>query len=135
MSIINNTGLPWSKVKMADKFLHAWAQEGIPGGDPVAEYVFDRERKWRFDLAWPAEHIRLAIEFDGAGFGHMTHKGRREDMLKRNEAVRQGWRILTYEKGMLTLNKMTDIVSDAIDCLAPPETAVEVEDLLPVGAI
>lgn len=126
--IRNTTGLQWAKVKMADRFLMAWEQEGI-GGDIVTEFVFDRERKWRFDVAFPSQ--KLALEFDGAGFGHMAHAGRRKDMEKRNEAVRQGWRILVYESSMLALSRMLDIVCDVTDCLAPP---VDVASLLPIGA-
>lgn len=128
--IVNTTGIPWSKVKMVDRFLCAWGQEGI-GGTLVAEYLFDRERRWRFDLAFPPP-IRLAIEFDGAGWGHMTHGGRRKDFEKRNEAVRQGWRVLVYESSMLSLKNLLSICCDVTDCLAPP---VDVENILPVGAI
>lgn len=116
--ICNNTGKQWAKVKMADRFVHAWMQEGI-GGDLTAEFQFDAEREWRFDLAFPSQ--KLAIEFDGAGWGHMTHKGRREDFEKRNAAVVLGWRILVYESSMLSLSRMLDVVCDVIDCLAPPE--------------
>lgn len=125
-SISNQTGRPWDKVKMADRFIHAWEQEGC-GGDLTAEFPFDDERKWRFDLAFPSQ--KLAIEFDGAGFGHMSHKGRREDFEKRNAAVVAGWKVLVYESGMMPLKNMVNIVHEVIDCLSPPESGRDPIDL------
>ena len=62
--------------------------------EPVAEHRFC-ERGWRFDWAFPAEH--LAIEFDGGqrcpGGGRHNTDG---DRLKLNTAKAMGWTVLQF---------------------------------------
>ena len=64
------------------------------------EYLFDSERDWRFDLAWPSLHI--AVEVDGAthwrgrkrGVGrHSSPEGIAADNEKLNAALIAGWRV------------------------------------------
>lgn len=68
---------------------------------PVGEYIFHPSRLWRFDWAWPGQHI--AVEVDGnawhvkGGGGHMQDK----DLEKLNEAQRLGWRVFRFSPGML----------------------------------
>ena len=73
---------------------HGATENGLPAG-AVAEYRFHRQRKWRFDWAWPAEMLALEIE-GGAWTGgrHTRGKGFLGDMEKYNTAVLAGWRIL-----------------------------------------
>lgn len=71
----------------------------LAGGypEPVAEYRFDPDRRWRFDFAWPEQ--RLAVELDGGIWmqgRHTRGRGHINDALKRNAAQLAGWRVLTY---------------------------------------
>ncbi len=67
--------------------------EVLPIAQPVREYRFHPERRWRFDFAWP--DIKLAVEIDGRG-RHQTVVGVRNDCEKLNEALRLGWRVLRF---------------------------------------
>ena len=65
----------------------------LPGA--VRELRFHPERRWRFDLAWPA--LRLAVEIEGgvfAGGRHARGVGFRADIEKYAEAMCLGWRVL-----------------------------------------
>ena len=61
--------------------------------EPVREYRFHPERKWRFDFAWP--EIMLAVEVDGMhpSGRHNTRDGIAADNLKRNTATEMGWQV------------------------------------------
>ncbi len=66
---------------------------GLP--KPEREHRFHATRKWRFDLAWPAE--MLAVEVHGGvwtGGRHTRGAGFVRDREKMNEAVLLGWRVL-----------------------------------------
>ena len=65
---------------------------GLP--EPVAEHRFHRERKWRFDWAFPSDLI--ALEVEGGAFTRGRHTrglGFVKDMEKYNAAVLAGWRV------------------------------------------
>jgi len=67
----------------------------LEGGNAQLEYRFDEMRRWRFDLAWPAE--RVAVEIEGGAWvrgRHTRGKGFVADLEKYNEAVCAGWRVL-----------------------------------------
>ncbi len=72
---------------------------GLPA--PAAEYHFAPEvegkpvRRWRFDLAWPAEQV--ALELEGSLFTGGRHGGARSslrDVEKYNAAALLGWRVI-----------------------------------------
>jgi len=68
---------------------------GLP--KPKREYRFDRERRWRFDLAWPLH--KVAAEVDGGIFSrgrHVRGVGFERDAEKRNAAVIASWRVLHF---------------------------------------
>lgn len=64
----------------------------------MAEEVrFHPSRKWRFDLAWPAQ--KIAVEIQGGIFirgGHSRGVGQEADMEKFNEAQAMGWRVFQF---------------------------------------
>lgn len=99
---------------------------GIP--EPIKEYRFHPERKWRFDGAWVEQ--KLAVEIDGGVYGrevycnhcggkvtrtlkdgrtisireggrHNTGQGFEEDRRKWAAAVALGWRIIGITSGMI----------------------------------
>lgn len=87
---------------------------GIP--DPVLEYAFAQHlgRRWRFDLAWPGE--RLAVEIDGGtwtGGRHTTGRGHESDSRKRNAAVLEGWRVLTFSTEMARSGEAVQVIEEA----------------------
>ncbi len=69
----------------------------ITGEKFFTEYRFDRKRKWRFDVAFPA--VKVAIEIEGGVWNYGRHNraaGFLKDLEKYNSAAEQGWRILRY---------------------------------------
>ena len=65
--------------------------------EPVREYKFAPDRKWRFDFAWP-DRI-LAVECEGGMWSNGRHtrgSGAIGDMEKYNRAAILGWRVLRY---------------------------------------
>lgn len=94
---------------MEADFVTLWrvlAPHGLP--TPCLEYRFHPVRKWRFDLAWPAE--RVAAEIDGgqwrAGGGRHNTDSDRE---KLNVAAALGWRVLRFSH--------TALASDPAGCV------------------
>lgn len=66
--------------------------------EPVREYRFAPDRRWRFDFAWPAP-IMLAVEVEGgvwSGGRHTRGAGYTADMEKYNRASVLGWRVLRF---------------------------------------
>ena len=69
-----------------------WAMD-IP--NPVEELRFHKVRRWRFDLAWPAQ--KVAVEVQGGAWVRGRHhrpKGYRKDCEKLAFAVLDGWKVL-----------------------------------------
>jgi hypothetical protein len=82
------------------------ATAGLPAG-AVPEYRFHRQRRWRFDYAWPARRIALEIEggLYGRGkkcptcgrrsvAGHSSIERLKTDLEKYNAAGLAGWLVL-----------------------------------------
>lgn len=68
---------------------------GLP--EPVPEYKFSPVRRWRFDYAWPEQHV--AVELEGGCFisgRHSRGVGMRKDCEKYNAAIELGWLVLRY---------------------------------------
>ena len=68
-------------------------EHGCP--EPVPEYRFAPPRRWRFDLAWPAQMI--AFEFEGGvwtGGGHVRGKVYTSNCEKYNEACLREWLLI-----------------------------------------
>ena len=90
--------------------LHCRA-EFHPINQPVREYRFHPERKWRFDFAWPL--YQLAVEIEGRG-RHQSFGGFEKDAEKYNAAAKLGWRVFRYTPRMVTdgtaINDMTEVL-------------------------
>lgn len=72
-----------------------WQIKALKLPEPVREYRFHAERRWRFDLAWPA--LMLAVELDGLtheGGRHQRPRGYTEDARKLLAAAVDGWTVL-----------------------------------------
>jgi len=62
---------------------------------PSTEYLFAVPRRWRFDYAFPVEHV--AVEFDGGQWvANGGRHNRDSDREKLNEAAARGWRVLRF---------------------------------------
>jgi very-short-patch-repair endonuclease len=82
--------------RRTDAFVEMCLARGIPA--PDTEHQFLKERKFRFDFAWP--DLRVAVEMEGIVIGgqgrHQTAIGYERDCEKYNLATLNGWRILRY---------------------------------------
>ena len=94
----------------------AWEASPLPGADLVREHRFHPERRWRFDMAFPA--VKLAIEIEGRG-RHQTVAGYAKDCEKYNAALILGWRVLRFpatQKAQASV--WVETVKEAL-CLTP----------------
>ena len=83
-----------------DTLLYHVQVSGMP--IPEREYRIHPVRKWRFDFAWPDNH--LAVEVDGGAYSQGRHtrgRGFENDCTKINTATLLGWRVLRYTPGMI----------------------------------
>lgn len=109
--------------------------------EPSLEYRFHKERKWRFDLAYP--EIRVAIEVEGGSFSapvkchicgnlvkYRTKTGKlipvraggrhnrgesfERDLEKYNTAALHGWLLLRVTPGMIKDGRAVSVIGDAI---------------------
>ncbi len=97
-----------------------FAEVGLP--EPVPEYRFDPDRKFKFDFAWPQpnEIGGLALEVQGGLFaripgGHNRGAQIRREHEKRNLAAIAGWRILYCETESLCLTETAEMIRLALD--------------------
>ena len=99
-----------------------WRVLGIP--DPIEEYMFHPERKWRFDYAWPA--YMIAVEVEGGiwiGGRHNRPVGMKGDMLKYNEAARLGWRVFRFTHQQFNNGEAGEYLSDLFEQLIRKESS------------
>ncbi len=82
---------------------------------PESEYRFHPVRRWRFDLAWPAQW--LYVEVDGGtwiGGRHSRGKGYEADCEKLNTAAVLGWRGLRFTTGMVKSGAALKALEEAL---------------------
>jgi len=83
--------------------------------EPVPEYRFHPERKWRFDFAWPDK--KVALEIQGgiwvAGF-HSGGTGQYGDMEKLNEAAAMRWAVLQVEPRKICTAKTAELLRSVL---------------------
>jgi very-short-patch-repair endonuclease len=74
--------------------------EGLPA--PITEHRFAAPRRWRFDFAWPAQHLALEIEGGSwVGGRHVRPAGFAKDCEKYAHAVLLGWRVIRVTSDQL----------------------------------
>ena len=81
--------------------------------EPVAEFKFMPERKFRFDFAWPTQ--KVALECQGGIFaripgGHNRGAQIRKEHEKRNLAAAAGWRILYCETETICTMETVELI-------------------------
>jgi len=68
------------------------------------EYKFHESRRWRFDFVLLPLEKKIAIEVEGGVFNRGRHtrgQGYQNDLIKYNQAVMDGWRVLRYSTGQV----------------------------------
>jgi len=101
-------------MKYKPQIVSAWfAEIGIPA--PEFEFRFDPVRKWRFDIAWPAN--KIYIEVDGGIWvtgGHNRGAQIKKDWEKRNKATTMGWRGLWCEPKDLCIMDFSALIMESL---------------------
>lgn len=88
--------------------------EGLP--EPVAEYRFHPERRWRFDYAWPDR--KIAVEQEGAIWAQGRHtrgSGFVNDIEKYNTAAALGWCVLRGTPAQVASGELIPLIRQAME--------------------
>ena len=83
---------------------------------PKAEYKFLKNRRFRFDFAWPDRMI--AVEIEGGVFSggrHTRGVGYTRDLEKYNLATLHGWLVFRFTTQDVTTQKAIAFMSDVMD--------------------
>lgn len=83
------------------------------------EFKFHPDRKWRFDFVIGNQplDLKIAIEIEGGIFSNGRHtrgQGFMNDMIKYNEAIMLGWKVLRYATNQID-HKIIEQVNYLID--------------------
>lgn len=87
---------------------------GLP--EPVEEYRFATDRRYRFDFAWP--DLMLAVEVEGGTWTNGRHSrgaGFANDCKKYNYAQSRGWLVLRYPGEMVTSGEALEQIDEIIN--------------------
>jgi hypothetical protein len=91
------TTVPTAPSRLEAEFALQLRAHKIP--EPIREYRFSKERRFRFDFAWPDSRFRVAVELQGGVWTagrHSRGTGFIADCDKRNLAQIEGWTVLTF---------------------------------------
>lgn len=103
-------------MKIEDTLAWQCKVAGLP--IPEREYRFHPTRRWRFDLAWPSDLFRLALEVDGGMYsarsGHRSYTGVLRDIEKINAATLLGWRVLRCTPAQVKSGDALTLIEKAI---------------------
>lgn len=100
--------------RMIDVFCQVARKE--IGVEPVKEYQFHAQRKWRFDYAFV--EAKVALEVEGGvhtGGRHIRPKGFLGDMEKYNTAATLGWRLLRTTPDKLLSRETLEMITKTIN--------------------
>lgn len=90
-----------------------FAECGLP--EPVPEYQFDRDRKWRSDFSWPVH--KVCCEIQGglfSGGAHVRGASLLREFEKLNKLATLGWRVLFVTPDQLTTLDTVNLIRDAL---------------------
>ncbi len=91
---------------------HECRAVGLP--EPTFEHRFAPPRRWRFDLAWPDEHIAVEIEGGTWVYGrHSRPAGYEADCEKYAEAALAGWLVLRVTGHMVNDGRALRLIERA----------------------
>jgi hypothetical protein len=101
-------------MKYNTKIVTAYYEQcGLP--TPIFEYKFHKDRKWKLDIAFPAE--RVAVEVQGGLFvrgRHTQGAALLKEYEKLNELAQMGWRIIYVQPKDVTLQSTVDMIRRAM---------------------
>jgi very-short-patch-repair endonuclease len=80
--------------------------------NPVREFKFHPDRKWRLDFCF-REHM-LAVEIEGLRGRHQTIGGFIKDIEKYNAATLLGYRVLRFTTQMVTSGEAIELTLAAL---------------------
>ena len=83
--------------------------------EPEPEWRFHGSRRWRLDLAWPAQMV--AVEIHGGLYVQGRHnraKGFELDRAKMNAAALAGWLVLEYSTGQILRDEWVEDLRAAL---------------------
>ncbi len=83
--------------------------------EPVPEFRFDPERRWRSDFSWPSQ--KLCLEIQGGLWTQGAHvRGAHllKEMEKLNRLAVLGWRVLFVTPDQLTTLDTINLIRDAL---------------------
>ncbi len=87
---------------------------GLP--EPVREYRFHHERRFRVDFAWP--DLKIAVEVDGGTWNNGRHtrgQGFHNDCIKKNLLSCSGWSVLTGDSKMVASGELVRSLEELIN--------------------
>lgn len=83
--------------------------------EPEQETRFHPVRRWRFDLAYPAQ--KVAVEIEGGSWQNGRHtrgKGYETDCEKYSEAAVLGWKVIRCTPAMVEDGRAVDLITRAL---------------------
>ena len=96
-----------------DPFIGLLRAMGLP--EPVTEYRFCPDRRWRFDYAWVERSV--ALEYEGGswtGGRHTSGRGYSNDCEKYSVAAIMGWRVVRVTSDMVKSGLALTLVERAL---------------------
>lgn len=100
------------------QLLAALEQAGLPDPDG-REFAFaSPHREWRADFYYLESRILIEVEGGGAIGRHTSATGYREDCIKYNVAASLGWKVLRFDKALITRGVAVDQIRAALQGLA-----------------
>lgn len=88
--------------------------------EPVREFRFKSDRRWRFDFAWPL--YLLAVECDGGVWKQGRHTrgaGWEADAEKLNTAALLGWAVFRFSAKSINSGDALRMIGLAINARSP----------------
>lgn len=101
------------KSALEDELEYMIKAENLP--DPQREFRFCRDRKFRFDFAWPI--LRIAVEVQGGLWiigRHNRPASMEKEYEKLNLATLYGWRVFLFTPRMIHSGEALDLLKQVI---------------------
>jgi very-short-patch-repair endonuclease len=83
--------------------------------EPVREFQFVENRKWRADFAWPS--LMVLVEIEGAAWTQGRHTrggGFEADLVKANEAQLLGYRVFRFSTEQVIDGTAASVIGRAL---------------------
>jgi very-short-patch-repair endonuclease len=100
-------------------FLSQIRERGLP--EPVREYRFIPNRRYRFDFAWV--NLKMTVEIEGGTWSrvntgrHTRGSGFQRDCIKYNTAALLGWKVFRFPSNMILSGQAISFLEDAFSAI------------------